>query len=150
MLKGRNAEDLTETTMPAMRLETKQVNQPAKKAEKDTEKPVPLGLVLKACPDIVDYAKGAIESWRDLMAAAVLARSILGVSPSAYQDACEVLGQERAAIIVACILQRTEHINSAGGYLRNLTEKARIEAFSVWPMLLAQLRANGGHLAVVE
>jgi replication initiation protein RepC len=155
--QGRNADDITETTMPAARLETKQVRletkqarQPAKEAEKEGEKPVPLGLVLKACPDIVDYAKGGIENWRDLMVAAVLARSILGVSPSAYQDACEVLGQERAAIIIACILQRTEHINSAGGYLRNLTEKARIEAFSVWPMLLAQLRTNGGHLEVVN
>jgi replication initiation protein RepC len=84
------------------------------------------------------------------MGAAVLARSILGVSPGAYQEACEVLGQERAANMIACILQRTEHINSAGGYLRNLTEKARIEAFSVWPMLLAQLRANGGHLVLVQ
>lgn len=148
--QGQNADDATETTMPAIRLETKQAKQPAKGAEKEGEKPVPLSLVLKACPDIADYAKSGIESWRDLMAAAVLARTILGVSPSAYQDACEVLGQERAAIIVACILQRTEHIHSAGGYLRNLTEKGRLEAFSVWPMLLAQLRANGGHLAVVE
>ena len=147
--QGQNADDVTETTMPAVRLETKQARQPAKDAQNEAEKPVPLGLVLKACPDIADYAKGEIESWRDLMAAAALARSILGVSPSAYQDACEMLGQERAAIIIACILQRAQHINSAGGYLRNLTEKARIEAFSVWPMLLAQLRANGGHLAVV-
>lgn len=113
------------------------------------EKPVPLGLVLKACPDIADYARGGVASWRDLMAAAVVVRSMLGVSPSAYEDACLVLGQERAAVVVACILQRAEHIKSAGGYLRNLTEKARNEAFSVWPMLLAQLRANGGHLAVV-
>jgi replication initiation protein RepC len=148
--QGQNADDITETPAPAVRLKTKQAKQPAKEPEKEGEKPVPLGLVLKACPDIADYAKGTIENWRDLMVAAVLARSILGVSPSAYQDACEVLGQERAAIIVACILQRIEHINSAGGYLRNLTEKARVEAFSVWPMLLAQLRANGGHLAVVE
>jgi replication initiation protein RepC len=108
-----------------------------------------LVLVLKACTDIMDYAKGEIGSWRDLMGAAVLARSILGVSPSAYQEACEVLGQERPAIIIACILQRTEHINSTGGYLRNLTEKARVEAFSVWPMLLAQLRAKGGRLGLV-
>ncbi len=113
------------------------------------EKPVPLGLVLKACPDIADYAKGGVGSWRDLMAAAVVVRSMLGVSPSAYEDACLVLGQERAAIVTACILQRAAHINSAGGYLRNLTEKAKNEEFSVWPMLLAQLRTNGGHLVVV-
>ena len=39
------------------------------------EKPIPLGLVLKACPDISNYAKGEIASWRDLMAAAVAARA---------------------------------------------------------------------------
>jgi replication initiation protein RepC len=113
------------------------------------EKPIPLGLVLKACPDIANYAKGEISSWRDLMAAAVTARPVFDVSPSAYQEACEVLGQERAAIVIACILQRAEHITSAGGYLRVLTEKARAGEFSLWPMLLAQLRANGGHVRLV-
>ena len=113
------------------------------------EKPIPLGLVLKACPDIANYAKGEIASWRDLMGAAVTARPVFGVSPSAYQEACEVLGQERAAIVIACILQRAEHITSVGGYLRVLTEKARAGEFSLWPMLLAQLRANGGHVRLV-
>jgi replication initiation protein RepC len=113
------------------------------------EKPIPLGLVLKACPDIANYAKGEIASWRDLMGAAVTARSVFGVSPSAYQEACEVLGQERAAIVIACILQRAEHINSAGGYLRVLTDKAKAGEFSLWPMLLAQLRSNGGHVRLV-
>jgi uncharacterized protein (DUF2384 family) len=28
--------------------------------------------------------------------------------------------------VIACILQRAQHINSAGGYLRALTEKARV------------------------
>lgn len=113
------------------------------------EKPIPLGLVVKACPDIADYARGGIETWRDLMGAAVTVRSMLGVSPSAYEEACVTFGQEGAAIIIACILQRASHINSAGGYLRGLTEKAKADGFSIWPMLLAQLRANGGHLAVV-
>ena len=60
-----------------------------------------------------------------------------------------MLGQERAAIVIACILQRAEHINSAGGYLRVLTDKAKAGEFSLWPMLLAQLRANGGHVRLV-
>jgi replication initiation protein RepC len=122
------------------------------RAEPDnsTEKPIPLGLVLKACPDIADYAKGGIASWRDLMVAAVTVRSILGVSPSAYKEACEVFGQEKAAVIVGLILQRAELIQSAGGYLRGLTEKQKVGEFSIWPMLLAQLRVNGGHMRLVE
>lgn len=101
-----------------------------------------LGLVLKACPDIADYAAAGISNWRDLMATAAQVRGYLGVSPSAYEDACHVMGQETAAIVVTCILQRAQHINSAGGYLRALTEKARAGQFTVGPMLMAALKAN--------
>ena len=38
----------------------------------------PLGMVLEACPDIVDYAKGGINNWRDLATTAALVRSALG------------------------------------------------------------------------
>lgn len=53
------------------------------------------------------------------------------------------MGQEIAAMVIACILQRAQHINSAGGYLRALTDKARVGTFSVGPMLMAALKANG-------
>jgi replication initiation protein RepC len=106
-------------------------------------KTYPLGLVLKACPEIADYAVDGIGNWRDLMITAAQVRGYLGVSPSAYEDACHVMGQEIAAIVIACILQRAQHINSAGGYLRVLTDKARAGEFSVGPMLMAALRANG-------
>ncbi|MBM2712844.1 replication initiation protein RepC [Mesorhizobium caraganae] len=109
------------------------------------EKPkgYPIGLVLKACPEIADYAVNGIGTWRDLMMTAAQVRGYLGVSPSAYEEACHVMGQEVAAIVIACILQRAQHINSAGGYLRVLTEKARAGQFSVGPMLMAALKANG-------
>ena len=103
----------------------------------------PLGFVLKACPEIIDYAVDGIAGWRDLMAVAAQVRGYLGVSPSAYEDACHVMGPESAAIVVACILQRAQHINSAGGYLRALTEKARAGEFTVGPMLMAAFKSNG-------
>ncbi|WKL24171.1 plasmid replication protein RepC (plasmid) [Sinorhizobium meliloti] len=104
----------------------------------------PLGMVLKACPEIMNYGPdGTVKSWRDLMIAAVTVRSMLGVYPSAYQEACEVMGPENAGVAVACILERAGHINSAGGYLRDLTAKARQGKFSLGPMLMALLRANG-------
>ncbi|MEX2696355.1 plasmid replication protein RepC [Rhizobium mongolense] len=108
-------------------------------------KAFPLGMVLRACPDITAYGPGgAIGSWRDLMAAAVTVRSMLGVSPSAYQEACETMGPENAAATIACILERAGHINSAGGYLRDLTARARQGEFSLGPVLMALLRAHGG------
>ncbi|WP_123150442.1 plasmid replication protein RepC [Mesorhizobium delmotii] len=109
----------------------------------EAPKTYPLGLVLKACPEIADYAVDGIGNWRDFMITAAQLRGYLGVSPSAYEDACHVMGQEIAAVVIACILQRAQHIESAGGYLRVLTEKARAGEFSVGPMLMAALRANG-------
>lgn len=107
-------------------------------------KAFPLGLVLRACPQIVDYGPGgAIASWRDLMGTAVVVRSMLGVSPSAYQEACEAMGPENAATAIACILERAGHITSAGGYLRSLTAKTRQGEFSLGPALMALLKANG-------
>jgi replication initiation protein RepC len=119
------------------------------KAEIAEAKPVPLGLVRQACPEIAAYAKNGITKWADLMGAAVVVRAMLGVSPSAYEEACDILGQENAAIAIACILERADQINSAGGYIRTLTDKASRGEFSVWPMLLAQLRANGTHVQLV-
>jgi replication initiation protein RepC len=101
----------------------------------------PLGLVLRACPDIAGYARDGISGWADLVATANLVRSALGVSPDAWDQACEVMGAMDAAIAVAAILQRAEHIQSSGGYLRSLTDKARAGQFSVGPLLMSLLRA---------
>lgn len=106
-------------------------------------KTFPLGIVLKACPQISDFGPGGgVTSWRDLMSAAVVVRSMLGISPSAYQDACEIMGPENAAVAVACILERANLINSAGGYMRDLTRRADRGEFSLGPMVMALYRAN--------
>jgi replication initiation protein RepC len=102
----------------------------------------PLGMVLEACPDIVDYARHGISSWHDFVATAALVRSVLGISPSAWEEASEVLGDEDAAVVVAAILQRAEAIKSPGGYLRNLTERARAGQFSIGPVLMSLLRTH--------
>jgi replication initiation protein RepC len=113
-----------------------------KEPSRPPQRSYPLGMVLEACPDIIDYARDGITSWRDLVATAALVRSILGISPSAWEDANEVLGSEDAAVVVAAILQRSDAIKSAGGYLRSLTEKARAGAFSLGPVLMALIRTN--------
>jgi replication initiation protein RepC len=108
----------------------------------------PLGMVLEACPDIVDYGpSGEISSWRDLAAAAATVRSALGVSPDAWSQALDVLGEHDASIVIAAILQRGDEIKSAGGYLRVLTEKARAGEFSLGPVLMALLRGKAGKAA---
>ncbi|RUM07829.1 plasmid replication protein RepC [Rhizobium chutanense] len=106
-------------------------------------KSFPLATVLQACPDIADYGPGGrIGSWRDLTTAAIVVRSMLAVSPSAYEAAASVMGPETAATVMACILQRGGCINSAGGYLRDLTRRAEEGEFALGPMLMALLRAK--------
>jgi replication initiation protein RepC len=107
------------------------------------ERQLPLGIVLDACPDMAWLAKGGkIANWRDLLAAAETGRPTLGISPSAWDEARRVLGDRDAAITLAAIYQRQEQISSAGGYLRNLTERAKGGKFSTWPMVMALLRAR--------
>jgi replication initiation protein RepC len=105
-------------------------------------KAYPLGMVLEACPDIADYAKGGINSWRDLIATAGLARAALGISADAWREAQETMGTGDAAVIIAAILQKGEAISSPGGYLRALSAKARAKEFSIGPVLMALLRGK--------
>src|SRR3984957_3122871 len=105
-----------------------------------TERTYPLGMVLSACPDIVDYAKGGIANWRDFLATAAVVRPMLGISPSAWEEARTVMGEAEAAVVVACLLQRSSAIQSAGGYLRELTRKAGEGEFSLGPILLGQIK----------
>ncbi|MEB3043903.1 plasmid replication protein RepC [Rhizobium mulingense] len=120
-----------------------QGGQPGRRDAAAGLKSFPLGLVLQACPEILAYGpNGNVRNWRDLMTAAVTVRSMLGVSPSAYEEAANAMGPENAATVMACILERGGHINSAGGYLRDLTRRSEKGEFAIGPMLMALLRAN--------
>ncbi|MGJ0507165.1 MAG: plasmid replication protein RepC [Methylocystis sp.] len=140
---GDNAEAVRAGDLEAERLEPKTPDHPP-----PTPRTYPLGMVLQACPDIVDYAKGGeISSWRDLATAAATVRSALGVSPDAWAQAFDAMGEHDAAIVIAAILQRGEEIRSAGGYLRVLTAKARAGEFSLGPVLMALLRGKAAKAA---
>ena len=108
------------------------------------QKTYPLGMVMRSCPDMAMYARGGIANWRDLAATAEVVRKTLGVSSSAWEDACKIMGTDAAAIVIACILQKGSEINSAGAYLRKLTELARVGKFSLGPMLMALMRPKEG------
>jgi replication initiation protein RepC len=122
----------------------------------------PLGMVMEACPDLRDYGPaGRVKTWGDFLEAARVIRPMIGISPDAWASAREVLGEIPAHVVVATILQRSIHsseaetmpgpapgttvvvvngspaIQSAGGYLRALTEKARAGEFALGPVLMA-------------
>src|SRR5271166_1811411 len=117
-------------------------SEPQPEPSRPQQQGFPLGMVLDACPDIVDYAKGGISNWRDFLIVAAVVRSMLRISPSAWEAAQSVMGEWPAAIVVAAILQRGAAITSAGGYLRELTRKAEAGEFSLGPMLMALIGAR--------
>ncbi|MFN3615594.1 MAG: plasmid replication protein RepC, partial [Rubrimonas sp.] len=104
---------------------------------------LPLGLVLKAAPDILPYAPHGIRSWRDLIATAETLRPCLGISPDGWAEAQRVMGPAVAAVVLAAILQRADRIDRPGGYLRALTARAADGGFSPGPMVMALLRSEG-------
>ncbi|SHO66631.1 Replication protein C C-terminal region, partial [Pseudoxanthobacter soli DSM 19599] len=118
----------------------------AKPARAASDGAFPLGMVMQACPDLASYAPDGVRNWRDFLDTAAKVRPMLGISPSAWEEAESVMGEVRAAITVAAILQRAETISSPGGYLRSLTAKAETGAFSLGPMLMALLAANKPNL----
>jgi replication initiation protein RepC len=87
---------------------------------------VPLELVVAACPEILGYAQTPVRTWKDLVCVASQVRPWLGISPDAWGDACEALGDSGAAAAVAVILEKQTRaqIRSPGGYLRGMVSKA--------------------------
>ncbi|OIS94806.1 plasmid replication protein RepC [Brucella cytisi] len=106
------------------------------------EPTVSLDMVLRSCPEITAYAFSSIRHWQDLANTAEKVRSFLGIDGKLYDLAKKTLGTHNASIVIAYILQRYEQIQSAGGYLRILTEKAANGSFSIRPMLMAALNGQ--------
>jgi replication initiation protein RepC len=140
-IQNSNPKPLIEVE-PSLREGRAERAEPNSRIPAATERTYPLGMVLSACPDIVDYAKGGIANWRDFLATAAVVRPMLGISPSAWEEARTVMGEAEAAVVVACLLQRSSTIQSAGGYLRELTRKAGEGEFSLGPVLMAQINAR--------
>ena len=108
---------------------------------------VPLVLVLKACPDILPYARSNLTQWRDLVVVASEVRGMMGISASAWQEAQRFMGPETAAIAVVAMMQRIGSISNPGGYLRALSGKAAAGGFSAGPMIMALLNSDGARAA---
>ena len=103
---------------------------------------LPLGLIKKACPEILMYNDGKIEDWHQLVATAGFVRGMLGISADAWSEAVRVMGDVEAATTVSCILERAEEIKSPGGYLRALTLKSADGRFSSVRMVMALLNTE--------
>ena len=103
------------------------------------EEVLPLSLVLEAVPEIHAFMEDpAAADWEDLVTAAYQATTVLGINLTAWRQARETMGRNRAAIAVATILARWrsgEIKSSAGGYLRAMCERERTGELHLMPSL---------------
>ena len=109
---------------------------------------ISLDQVLRSCPDIREYGANGIGTWRELLNASRIVSGFLGISQSAYQEAIRFMGPEITSTAIAWILQKLSTINSPGGYLRSLTQKARGGTFSIRQLLFSGMKASG-HLVSI-
>ncbi|MCV6545862.1 MAG: plasmid replication protein RepC [Cohaesibacter sp.] len=105
----------------------------------DIAQELDLSAVLMACPDIAYCNRNGISSWADLIEAAEAGRGLMGISPSAWEDAKRTFGILSASVTLAALLQRSEDIRSPGGYLRALVAR---KGFSPKPMINSLLNAR--------
>lgn len=101
---------------------------------------LPLGLILQTCREIHNYSDGPIRHWHEFTRTAEIVRPMMGISPSAWDDAKRYMGAAEAAVVLAAMLERVVDIRSPGGYLRSLTDKAAAGEFSSGPMIMALMR----------
>ena len=100
----------------------------------------PLEALLEALPPEVAAAMPADGGGlRELVDASAAAAGRLGISPSAWAEACRTLGRTGAALAVAVIAAHRDagRIRSPGGYLRAMTRRAGTGDLHLAPSLWA-------------
>ena len=90
---------------------------------------VDIPTLMGSCPQFAEMARsleGYIRDWNHLHRAAAKLRPTVGISEDAWNVAQRRLGPEMAAAAVALIYDKTSdgEIQSPGGYLRGMVEKA--------------------------
>jgi len=89
-------------------------------------------------------------NWSDVIDAAYEVRRELGISKSAWVEACSVLGQGGAAICIMVIDQKAqdgkEPIRNPGGYLRGMVKKAKDGKLNLHGSVFGLLKRGEGEL----
>ncbi|WP_408914429.1 plasmid replication protein RepC [Brucella pseudogrignonensis] len=128
--------------------ETPVSEKPEERTSDELTPSISLDQVLRSCPDIREYGANRIGTWRELLDASRIVSGFLGISQSAYQEAIRFMGPETASTVIAWILQKLSTINSPGGYLRSLTQKARGGTFSIRQLLFSGMKASGSLVSI--
>lgn len=67
---------------------------------------IPLGLVLASCQEFKAYSEQPVRHWHDLVRVADVVRPMMGISPSAWDEAKRYMDPEEASVVVVAMLER--------------------------------------------
>jgi replication initiation protein RepC len=95
------------------------------------------------------FGRAPGTQWQRMSYAATAVLRPLGIHPSAWKDAVEMIGEERAAL---CVLvtdakhrlpdDHPKHVRSPGGYLRMMSKKDRVGALNVERSIFGLAKAD--------
>lgn len=82
--------------------------------------------LLRAAPALQAVWGVTVRTWADLVRAIPQMAAIAGISPDARDRAVKQMGEQMAAVAIAVTIQKqeTQEVQSGGGYLRAMTERA--------------------------
>ncbi|WP_226628742.1 plasmid replication protein RepC [Alloyangia pacifica] len=113
-------------------------------AEKDSDLTLPR--IAETCREYRAFFPDAPKGWHELVAISHRLAPMMGVEPPVLHEAQRIMGPERAAATLLCLLERHADIRKPGAYLRRLTQRAKQGSFSVNSMLSAlSRRADPGN-----
>ncbi|AWI86417.1 replication initiator RepC (plasmid) [Alloyangia pacifica] len=107
-------------------------------AEKDTRLTVPM--IAETCREYRAFFPEAPKGWHELVAISQRLAPMMGIEPPVLHEAQRIMGPERAAATLLCLLERHAQIRKPGAYLRRLTQMAQRGSFSVFSLLSALSR----------
>ncbi|WP_026481076.1 plasmid replication protein RepC [Ahrensia sp. 13_GOM-1096m] len=92
---------------------------------------VDIPMLMIACPEFAQMARALggtyLRDWNDVHRAAAKMRGIVGISEDAWNVANQIMGPAKAAAAIALIYDKQSEglVQSAGGYLRALVQRAK-------------------------
>ncbi|WP_370047747.1 MULTISPECIES: plasmid replication protein RepC [Salipiger] len=106
----------------------------------ETPNAITVPMITDACQEYRAFFPDQPRGWHDVVSISQRLAPMLGIDPPVLQEAQRIMGHERAAATVLCLLERASEIRKPGAYLRRLTQVARKGSFSVSAMLAAASR----------
>ena len=108
--------------------------------------PASPNVVLAIAPAFRDCVTRSRPTWSEISDAANYVRCKLGISPSAYGQACVVLGRVEAAVAVAVIAAKYEKglLRSPGGLLRHMVDAHQAGTLRLDRTLFGLIDGTGG------